>query len=560
MGTPFVVLTRHFVGAILQPPLVTDLGVDYLRRTLASVFAIVLVIGLFLPRAYSKKYIDLGTLLDRTVYDRALQADTLLMITVPMLVVALLTVILAPMLFPDETDYRVLSPLPVSRMQIFAAKLAALGVVIAACLLAIDLMASFWFPLVTHGWRVRHPFGTRLAAHAGATLAASTWTFTAIMAAQGLTLVLLPRGVQGRAGLALQASVVVALLAAIPFVLGIPVLHVTQESVTSAPLRYLPPVWFLGVQQTMLEGDLPGGYAHVASLVRPAFAATLLAIAVCYYVLYRSAERLADSLQTSRRSFGAAPRWTEWIVERWTLRPLEPARAGIVRFIWHGLTRSRLHQFVFLLIAGVGVTLPTGPPARSAIAQPLLLGLAIALALRMSFLLPLDRPAAWVFRMTEDPGTRRRALDAVFGVVAVAVVLPALSLGIVRQATAFGSAAIVSLTLTTLALATLAEFILTDWRRIPFTCSYLPGKRVLAYTLGVLFASYAVFVYLGAQAIRWAAGRPAGSVVAGALFLAVFVAVRRSRRRVWGVLPLEFEDEDPMAARPLVLTGDDRPS
>jgi hypothetical protein len=556
MAGPLVVLTRHFAGALLAPPVLTDLGVDYLRRTLASLFAIVLVIGLFLPRAYSKKYIDLGALLDRTVYDRALQADTLLMITVPMLLIGLLTVVLAPMLFPDETDYRVLTPLPITRAQIFTAKLAALLLVMSACVLALALMASFWFPLVTHTWRVRHPFGPRLMSHAMATVAATFWMFTAIMAVQGVSLVLLPRTAQRRVGLLWQASMVVGLLAMLPLVFRIPTLNVQQSTVVAPPLLLLPPVWFLGLQQTLLEGELSGGYAFVATFVPAAFAATLLIILLTYAVLYRSAERLASS-QT------VAPPPSRATSSRWAARAVDAsaaryARRVLIHFIWVGLTRSRLHQFVLLLIVGAGVSLPTGTGVRGSIATPLLFGLAMAFGLRTVFLLPLDRAAAWAFRLTETPERRRDTMNAVAAVFITGVVAIPLAVAVITQSIALGPAAALSVVLTGLALLVLVEVVVTDWRRMPFTCSYLPGKRVLAYTLGVLFASYAVFVYVGGRVIAWGVGRPARILLVGGAFLALYAAARRARLRSWGAWPLEFEDSDPTAARPLVLTADDR--
>jgi hypothetical protein len=109
-----------------------------------------------------------------------------------------------------------------------------------------------------------------------------------------------------------------------------------------------------------------------------------------------------------------------------------------------------------------------------------------------------------------------------------------------------------------LAVLVLDEGVLLDWARVPSTCSYLPGKRVMAYTLGVLFAAYAIFVYLGAQSIRWSALHPSRTLVVGGLLLATFAALRRARMRTWGEQPLEFEDVDPAVPRALGLLPDER--
>ena len=78
MRGPFGALTRYFVSVLLAPPLLTDLGADYLRRTIASLVAMVLVAGIFLTRVFFRKYADLGGLTYPDAYLRALQSDTLL--------------------------------------------------------------------------------------------------------------------------------------------------------------------------------------------------------------------------------------------------------------------------------------------------------------------------------------------------------------------------------------------------------------------------------------------------------------------------------------------------
>ena len=61
----FSVLTRHFASSILTPPILTDLGADYWRRTLSGLLGILIVTGIFLPRLFSRKYIELYALVPR---------------------------------------------------------------------------------------------------------------------------------------------------------------------------------------------------------------------------------------------------------------------------------------------------------------------------------------------------------------------------------------------------------------------------------------------------------------------------------------------------------------
>ena len=201
---------------------------------------------------------------------------------------------------------------------------------------------------------------------------------------------------------------------------------------------------------------------------------------------------------------------------------MRPAAAGAIDFAIAGLARSRLHQFVFLTGRWMRHRRPHWPdrdclcgrtrsrqaPSRyaihAALAAPLLTSLAVAIALRAAFLLPIDRGAAWIFRITEDRRTRTAALDAVAWCLTVPVVATSLLVAAAVQPRILGAqCGSLAAAFAAGASLILIEVVLLGLEPHPFTCSYLPGKRVLAYNLGVVLAAYSVFVYVGAHAIRW---------------------------------------------------------
>ena len=249
---PFAALTRYFVSAMLAPPILSDLGADYLRRTIASLVAMVLIAGVFLTQAFFRKYADLGGLTYPDAYLRAIQSDTLFMIAVPMLIVGLAAVLLCPLLFPDETDYQVLTPLPLTRAVVFGAKLAAVAIAGGIVVLAVSAISSFWFPLATGGRRAPYPALARVAAHAAASVAGSAWMFSAVAALQGLTLALTPARWR-RSGLVMQATLIVVLLVSASFVAKLPATNVSSETVQTMPLAAFPPTWFFGFEQWLLD-------------------------------------------------------------------------------------------------------------------------------------------------------------------------------------------------------------------------------------------------------------------------------------------------------------------
>jgi hypothetical protein len=547
----FKALTRHFVAAALAPEVLTELGVDYLRRLLFGVLAVLLVVGIFVPRVFFQKYTELGAVVGSAAYLKAVQADTLFMIAIPMVIIGLAAVIAGPLLFPDETDYRVLTPLPITRAQLFGAKLVAVVIVV-------NTIATFWFPLAVSGRKAQHPALARIVAHAIAATAGSLFMAVAVMAAQGVLIVAVPSAWQRRMSVAVQATLCVTLLLSLPLISRMPAMDVTAATVMTPPLAWLPPAWFLGVERWLLDGAAAGGYVTAARQAAIASAIAVGIVAVSYLVLFRSAERLAGVAGADRRS--GAPRRPS---RAWPLLArLAPQTLAILDFVRMGLGRSRLHQFVFLFALGGGIAMLIGRIAAvmegatpfasrpgaavdAAVSAPLLIALAFVLGMRAAFRWPLDRPAAWVFRLTEDAGARVATLDGARLFVAIGAAAVSVLVAALLQPRVLGAAWWVSVVLTTIAVLTLVECVFMDWRRVPFACTYLPGKHVLAYHLGVLFAWYFVFVLIGGSVISFAVTAPSRALALGGFLVAGWAIARRERIKTWGRLALEFEDDDP---------------
>ena len=153
---------------------------------------------------------------------------------------------------------------------------------------------------------------------------------------------------------------------------------------------------------------------------------------------------------------------------------------------------------------------------------------------------------------------RVRSLDAVAYAFTVTTVVPSFLLAVGLQPYFPGRNWFACVVLVLGADLILVEILLGHWARVPFTCTYLPGKRVLAYNLGVLLGTYFVFVYLGAHIIRWSSLSSTRASIVGCVLAIGYWSLRRFRWRTWGHRPLEFEDEDPLAIRTLNLLPDER--
>jgi len=319
-----------------------------------------------------------------------------------------------------------------------------------------------------------------------------------------------------------------------------------------------PPVWFLALEQAAL-GHRDAFVIRLASLALLGLASTVFAIAGCYLTIYRRFDQLV--LRSSHVPWRRR-RWPAWL--RLSSVNQRPARRAIAEFTATTLRRSGLHQVVFCSLSAIGAAVsinsvagfdaalaPRGQAAtawrfaEAVLEMPLVFFFFGVAAARSALLLPLDVRANWLFRITEDPGAKCDQLAAVERSLIRLGVAPYLVISLVIQTAVLGAAALRATIPTMLLGLLLVEWVLRHWHRIPFTCTYIPGKRQLVHTLLLTFASFVVFVNIGGGLIHFSLTKPRGFVILCAVLLAVFIAMRRSRLTSSARVPLEFEDSLP---------------
>jgi hypothetical protein len=556
-------LTRHFFVGLFDFGILSEAGSDSFRRMLFGIAAAMLASGMILTRMYVGKYAWLSGLPTAGPYQLAVPGDEALAIALPMLVVAFATVLVSASLFPDETDFRVLLVLPVSRRMVFASKLLALAIFAGLFVLAAQAALA---PLAVMMSAARWAEGglvPGLGAHAVASVGGSAFVVLAVTALNGLLLMCVPRATLHVAQTVLRSAMLGALVLAVPFVARLPAIGrlIARES---PALLLAPPVWFVGVER-LLRGHATPYFERLAQIALTAIAASFVIAVVSYTFLYQRFDRVM--LRPADASRGSHRRRRRFQKRR---HPRREVFAAIGDFTRATLARSPLHQGVLVAVAasGVGLVLNslvgvTGNRVRSAeqaftgavVWTPFVLVFVMTLAVRAALVLPVEPRANWVFRITEDDDTRADQIDAVaraftrLGVVWPLVVVFPFEWGVL------GSEAIRCATIALLSGLVLVELHLGGWRRLPFTCSYLPGKRFVGHTLLIGFTAFAVFTTVGSglvfQSLR--------STSAWLLLMVILsaAALHMRRRRVWQSreLALAFEDAMPNELEPLRLSS-----
>jgi len=402
----------------------------------------------------------------------------------------------------------------------------------------------------------------RLLAHGLASLGASIVTALAFVAVMGALLICVPRSRLHAASIAFRAAALCGLVLSIPLASRLPTTGALIAG--ESPLFYVvPPVWFLGVEQLLLGQATP--YFIRLAQIAAAAAVASLAIAVGSHVfLYRRFDRVIFRPLSASDRFPQRRRFIQH------LRRRQRAASAIAPFIRATLTRSPLHQGVFVGIAACGAGLVfngfvggSGVSALShadqslmttAIWAPFALVFAMNVAVRAALVLPLELRANWIFRLTEDKATRAEELNAVVRtLILLGVVLPLAMLFPVEWAV-LGPRAVHCTSIAGVCGLVLVELHMTEWRRIPFTCSYEPSRQLVWLTLVISVTAFVLFTMIGSRLVLYSVSHPVGWLGVMTILGAVVLYLRRQRLWLSREAALMFEDVLPNEVEPLKLS------
>ena len=367
---------------------------------------------------------------------------------------------------------------------------------------------------------------------------------------------LTPRAWLRSSSVAVQTLMVCTLVLLLPFVLGLPA-QATRLHARSLVFYLVPPAWFLGIQELIL-GNREPYFVRLAMLGATGFLVVCTIAAGCYAAVYRRFDRVI--LRSERKKDKPGRR----SVFNWSAF-LRPEADAVHAFTVKTLRRSGLHQLVFLGLAAAGLafTLNSVSGATSVESRrqavlwgPFVLIFASVLGLRLALLLPLNRRAAWIFRLTEDDARRPYQLRVVEHVLITHAVLAPMMVLLPFQLVFLGiRATLMCLPIILVMGLLLVEVILKRWHRIPFTCSYLPGKRPVTLEALVLVHAFLLFTGLGWGLSGSAVARSSPLPVALLVVLALAFAFRWFRLQGVSNRPLEFDDELPESTYGLKLNS-----
>jgi hypothetical protein len=465
-------LVRHFLARFFD----TETGASSgdCQKLLIGVIATVASVGIIGFQTYWARYNRLQNpnYSTPTYYHDAVRSDLLLALAIVMAITALLTLLQWRSLFPTLRDYLVLAGFPVSARQIFFAKFAALVLLFAGFALVLCSPLGVMFGACIFGGFQENPSGAVIQlANLAALAGGCAFVFFTLLSIQGLLLNLAPGRWFPRVSLLVQGALFIATVGALPLV--------GRQPEAAA---WWPPEWFVRLWEAVVLGRPVEARPALVGIALPATAAVL-----SYLLSYHRYRKLLLEAPTDRAG-SRRPGWGSRVLEWWIRDPREEAAFS---FIWKTLSRSGIHRLLLLAYAGMALgwvikAALDAPPVSlhdegmyglMAVASPLGLAVLMILGLRYLFTVPVALRANWMFQ-TADRESGASWLAAVGRFVIACGIAPVFLASLPATIAILGWLRAIGVTALGVLVALICfERLFRDWVKLPFTCSYLPGKR-----------------------------------------------------------------------------------
>lgn len=478
------------------------------------------------------------------------------LVATTMLVAGIFAVLSWDSIFPDRRDVFVLAPLPIRAQTIFLAKLAATTTALGLVVVLLHCGAGLTWPFrFARNWgfvSLTRAFG----AYWFTMFAAGAFVYCAMLATQGLAAQALPRRIFLRVSGFLQT-------AAFCLFVSVYFLEPPADSLKmlTAPqnhrmLEWIPTYWFLGLL-ARLNGSLNADVTWLARRAGRGLAIAGIAAVGAYALSYvRTMRRIVEEPDIAPGVRGL----------RWLPRFGGKIQTAIGQFCVRTLARSRQHRLIWSFYLGIGLASTVllvqtlredmgTPPAlarhlwRDAnaplLAASIVMMILAVVGLRVVFAFPLEMRANWIFRAVgiQDGSNVLAAQRHAMALLAVAPVW------LISAAVSFwlwpwmqAAAHLICLGFFGMMLC---DVTLYGFRKIPFTCSYLPGKInvnvILVASAFVLAPVLEIVVTREQGALRKPGTMAEMIVLAAATAAAVRWATERERSREE---QLQFEETD----------------
>lgn len=550
---PFVLLTRHFFGRLFHNDLVEF--EDQMKERLFVSLALLAVFFFWASELMLFKYHfvpDIGRSWQEKNY----------VFTLMMLVFGIVTLLEWDVLFPDRRDFLNLTPLPVRLRTVFAAKLASFVLFTATFSTAMMSLSSVLFSIYLTQWRadtvalaVRY-----VAAHLLAGFAACFAVFFAVVLLQVLLAAVLPEEIYRRATLAVRFVLIAAFVffllsfVAAPSVVGRAFQDLELLKETRHPFVFrFPPLWFVGLYEVLL-GTRDAVFEAQARTAGLALALSFAAFLGSSALSYRRHVLKTLEVRKGRPAFFAFREGVRRAIDAaFFRRPEERAIRGFFSDTLRSSPRHRMSlvyylavgaAMLFVLLAANRGSLRSLTPANGLfLVLPIIIAGTVVAGVRIVVDRPASLEANWIFRLTETGRAGRYAAGLKKAVLLGYVGPLFLAVFVVHAFLWNGRTAALHAAFGFVVAGLVVDGAFFRYRKVPFACSWVPGRLKLQYTAVPVFLAVLLAGAALAAIEKAILADPRRGFVFGALAAAAWAALREGNRRFYRSAPLLFDEE-----------------
>ncbi|RPI24513.1 MAG: hypothetical protein EHM61_16870 [Acidobacteria bacterium] len=533
----FAILTRHFFSRFFDNEFVAPGG--EMMFSITQILAVLAVPGAFFAIWAFSKY---PFLIARSTSAAAVDSwgDRCFFVSFSMIVMGLVTVVEWDSLFPDRRDYQNLLALPLRVRTFFTAKIASLFLFMTLFSITINSASGVFFPFAATMQKTSFGFLVRfLIGHFVAVNLAGAFVFFFLVALQGFFIAVLPHRLFQKVSVLIQSTLLVLLLSVF-LVLGQLIGKVKQSDNIVYDLLFAP-AWFTTLYDRILR--IPSIHTSLPwTLALAAFGLAFTLSLLFYAIAYRKhVTRLLDANTAATDRFSPASALVSLFRRAFVRHPFELAAFDFVIFT---VSRSRKHRMVVGSALGVGIAFSLawlfGLLAAKGIAGLYQLNLTMLMipptltfmlvgGLRFAFNLPVELRSNWIFRLS-DQAEYAQFWRGVRKALILIVVVPLYLAAFLSYGFCWGWPTALGCGLIALIEALLLmEWLFRDFPKIPFACSYLPGKGNLKSRWPVYIVSFSLYVFFSGLLQGSFLGNP--TRYSAAVLIGMFLVWRMNRRR-----------------------------
>ncbi|MHB8500489.1 MAG: hypothetical protein ACYDCG_18525 [Candidatus Acidiferrales bacterium] len=545
---PFATLLRVFMGRVFHG------GGDSCTSEMDVALGVILILlampGILVSLLLFEKY---GSLIrwmrGDGVFDpfTATIPDEYFFIVLSMVVTGAAAVWRWDALFLDRRDYSNIVPLPISLRRIFLGNLAAILLLSAALTLDVNAASFVLFPVAVVGSQFSLGVFLQFAAgHAVTVVLASAFSFFAVFAIIGLLMALLPYAFFRRVSMYFRFVIALFYFALLATSFVVPSFLAQVARISKLAVNLLPPVWFLGLGQTLWGNGRNPFFATMTRIALLALAISIAVAVLSYALAFRRCFiRIPETVEVS-----PLPRAQFHLLrvnrfDRSILR--DPPQRACFHFITRTLLRSEAHLQIASAFVAIGLVVSTQSlvsvfhantaaalrsPSADILSIPFILSFCIIAGIRLAFEIPSDLRANWVFALWIDPNTLQTRSIARKILLTFSFV-PLIPICFISTAMLWGfGTALLHTAIFAACTMAFVELLLLRFRKIPFTCSYPSFQSHSALIFVSYLFGFVIFTAYIPEFELWSLAEPWRASLFIPLFAIALISVRLYRKQM----------------------------